>query len=595
MTDPILALLAVTALALMALGAAGAWFGPRARQGLGLAGACLAGLGATMSLVWLLLEATPIRLAVPIGLPGQSFALALDPLAAFFLVPVFVAGGAVIAFAAETAKTQGEPLCALGALVLALLAGDAAGFAVALTLAGVALSVGRVLAPVLLGPVLLAAACVLAASAVAGSRDALGGIALDEPARAALALGLTLLGPVLLAGLVLRDDLPPGVAALTAGGLAPVSVHAVMRLLSGAAPPGWWAIPVLVVSALATLHGAWSAARHDRVDGIVIGLARRLVGLVGIGLGLAMAARSADLPDLAVLALGGAMLAVTAVALCGALGLLIAQGVQDAAGSLRLDRLGGLIQRMPVSSSAMLAALLGLLALPPSLGFAALWLLAQALLAAPPAAGGLTGWVVAGLFGVLAGSAVLAMAAGLRLFGVAFLGRARWPRSSAAEEVPAPARPVLMMLAGLSLLLGLLPGLVPRVLADPAILSMVGARVGDRTAVLTLTAALDAPGYAPLPLVLLIGLVAGVILLLRRSRVTAQERRAWADGFAPPPAWLPFGDPLTQTDGAGSVPDIVLPAIRVPPVPRVPRIGAAWVLLGAMAALVIAAAAWGVA
>ena len=62
--------------------------------------------------------------------------------------------------------------------------------------------------------------------------------------------------------------------------------------------------------------------------------------------------------------------------------------------------------------------------------------------------------------------------------------------------------------------MGLLPGLIPRILADSAILSIVGTRVGDRTAVLTLSTALDAPGYAPLPLAVLVGANGEVTMFL---------------------------------------------------------------------------------
>ena len=76
---------------------------------------------------------------------------------------------------------------------------------------------------------------------------------------------------------------------------------------------------------------------------------------------------------------------ILALCLCGGLALLAAEAVRDGAGSRRLDRLGGVIHGMPVSAAAMLAALVGLSAPPPSLGFAALWLIAQSAMSAPRA------------------------------------------------------------------------------------------------------------------------------------------------------------------------------------------------------------------
>jgi hypothetical protein len=99
-------------------------------------------------------------------------------------------------------------------------------------------------------------------------------------------------------------------------------------------------------------------------------------------------------------------------------------------------------------------------------------------------------------------------------------------------------------------------------------------------------------GYPVLPLLLLALVVGGIVLWLLRRLAPSTPRfsPAWNDGLAPPPAWLPFGDPLTQTAGEGFV----------PPLPRMPRIRGVWrvrriaalpALLAAMAVL-LAALLW---
>ncbi len=67
----------------------------------------------------------------------------------------------------------------------------------------------------------------------------------------------------------------------------------------------------------------------------------------------------------------------------------------------------------------------------------------------------------------------------------------------------------------------------------------------------------EAPGYAAVPLTSLLVLVAGLVLWLRRrcgGKTSTVSGPAWEDGFAAPPQWLPFGNPVTQTSSAGFTP-----------------------------------------
>ena len=120
-TDPILPLLAGIACLLLALAAAEAWGGARIRHGIGLGAACLSGWGALLALIDLVMGNPPVRLALPIGPPAAVLSLGLDPLAAFALVLVLLAGAAVIAFAAEQPPpSRGTPPPSLAAPIAML-------------------------------------------------------------------------------------------------------------------------------------------------------------------------------------------------------------------------------------------------------------------------------------------------------------------------------------------------------------------------------------------------------------------------------------------------------------------------------------------
>ncbi len=581
----------------MTLGAVARFVARGSCQAMGFAGAGLGGLGFLLTLLSLLLGHEPDSLQFPFGLPGLPLRLTLDPLAAFFLLPAFLAGTAGIAFAAETGDTApksslaGLTLCLAG-VTLAMLAADGVTLVLGLSLAGGAVwasgEPGRPRA-LQLGVAGLAGIAVLGAAGLSGfTYEAMR----VQPAPATAVYVLALIGPGALAGLVpfhlwlipAHREAPSRAAALLSGALQPLALYLLLRLLldlCGSAPPLWWSVPLLVMGSVTALTGGWRAASEAEVDSCLAGLTERQSGLAAIGIGLALIGRATDLPNLTTLAEAAVLLLALSQAVCGTLAQLAAGAVRAGAGSRQLVLLGGLIHSMPVVAAGMGAALYGFSVLPAGAGFAALWLLFQALLAAPRFPG------LALVAAALALSGALSGAALVRLLGVAFLGRPRGPRSAAAIDIAKPARPGMLVLAGIALLIGLFPG-AALLLADPAIRQMEGAGLEDRVSILGLS------GYPVLPLVLLGVATCGAVLWLLRRQGGAPPRLspAWNDGFAPPPAWLPFGDPLTQSAGAGFVPVL----------PRLPRLGRRWrgwrrrvaalpVLLTAMAAL-LAALLW---
>ncbi|HXT79306.1 MAG TPA: proton-conducting transporter membrane subunit [Acetobacteraceae bacterium] len=586
MTDPVLPFLAMILAALLVLAAATSLVPRAMRQAAGLA-AGLSGLGCVLSTVFLVLRGTPTGLALPLGPPGLPLQLALDQLSAFFLLLVFLAGTVAIAFGVETRSAEPGtavtgPVIGLAGLVLALLAADGAGIVLGLSLTGAGLwANARPGAPrsAMLAVALLAGfACLIALMLPAvetGARFAAVRAAtrstVPSSGSAALYLGLALIGPGALAGLApfhawlvpAHKAGPPPATALLAGAVGPAAVYLLLRLLidlGGTSPPLWWGYVTLLLAAASLLLGGWRGATGPDVATVLAAGTHRQAGLAAAGIGLALLARSADLPDTAATALAAVLLLVTAQTLGTTCSVLAAGTLEQEAGSGRLDRLGGLIHRMPVIAVIVCCGIFSLSVLPPSSGFAAFWLLFHALLAAPRI-GGTGGHLVTVLIvGVLALSGALATAGGIRLIALVFLGRARTPRGAAANDVPIRIRMPLLALTGTALLLGFMPGPALRLFADPAIRLLAEEGLRGRAGILALTPASGAPGYDVLPLAALWVLFLFAILAVLRRIGSASQRTvpAWNDGFAPPPPWLPFGDPLTQADGAGFVAPIPL-------------------------------------
>jgi formate hydrogenlyase subunit 3/multisubunit Na+/H+ antiporter MnhD subunit len=477
----------------------------------------LCGGAAVLSLAILLGGVAPVAVVIPLGPPGTAMTLAVDGLAAFFLLLLSL-GGCAAGVAALDDGRAGPSLLLFGAMAFTVFAAD--GFALVLGVGLTALaarqeSVGAVLAVV----------CLVAALALLGD-GGWGFAAMRAHApdgwRAGVVLVLVLLG----AGSVLL------------GAATQIGIYVLIRVLfdlCGPATPSWWGSSLMLLGAAGALLGALRANMAGDLQAILGWATVTNVGKILAALGVALAARAADLVPLATLALGAALLLALAHAAFMSLLLLGARAVELGAGTRRLDRLGGLIHSMPVTTGCMLAGAAALAALPPTAGFAGQWMLFQAVFGAPRTGGLGVQLLTSGVVVGLALASALGAAAAVRLVGVALLGRPRSPRAAAAAEAGAATRMAMLGLAVVTGLVGLFPGAVLG-LAGPALRLLTGA---VRT---------EEPGYVA-PAIAVLLLLAGAAAV-RWTRGGTQEAQAWESGAEPPPPWLPFGDPLTQYGGA---------------------------------------------
>ncbi|MBV1796749.1 proton-conducting transporter membrane subunit [Siccirubricoccus sp. G192] len=311
-------------------------------------------------------------------------------------------------------------------------------------------------------------------------------------------------------------------------------------------------MPLLALGAASALLGALRANLEEDSKTLLACSTIENIGLIVLGFGLALAFRGTDLAVLAALAAGAALLHALNHGVFKTLLFLVAGAVAHSAGSRRLDRLGGLIHAMPVTAACALVGAMAAASLPPLSGFASEWLLLQSLLA---------GWrigdigfqvVAAAAMALAAMAAALAAAAMLRFFGLVFLGRPRSPRGAGAHEASRLERWSLLLPAGLTVLLGLFPG-VMLVLAEPAMQALVGPTALAPVQGLALVAGEGRSAYWPLAAGLLLALAGGGAywLVRRRSPLATARGPIWDCGFIDPPAHLPFGDPLTQPSAAG--------------------------------------------
>jgi hydrogenase-4 component B len=472
--------------------------------------------------------------------------LGLDGLSAFFVVVVCATAVPALLVAADALRgsQSARPLTALsGAFVLALVGVLAArdvtmflGFWELMTLVPAAAilvdrrdeAVRRAVF-VYLAITHLGGAGVWVAMLILAHEGALGG-SLDAPGLQAVVAIAAIIGFGTKAGLMpLHSWLPRAhpvapahISALMSGVMIKVALYGLIRVLfEWAGPvPLWVGIVLLALGLLSSLGGVLYALVQHELKQLLAFHSIENVGIIALGLGAALILDTAHEREWASLAFAAALLHTVNHAVFKALLFLGAGAFAQAVGGLQLDRLGGLLRRMPWTGWTFLVGCAAIAGLPPLNGFASEWLTLQALLHV--GFDSRAGISVAGALATagLAATAALAVFCFVKVVGLVLLGAPRTPAAAEALERPALTRAGLAILAFACVLLGLLPGLVLPTLAalkpGPTDLE-AGLRI-------------ELPGTGGLPPVgLAVVLIAVAALLLR---ATSTARRA-----TPTPAW----------------------------------------------------------
>jgi hydrogenase-4 component B len=321
----------------------------------------------------------------------------------------------------------------------------------------------------------------------------------------------------------------------------------------------WWGGVLLGVGALSGVAGIALAMGQRDLKRLLAYSSIENIGIIAIGLGLALLGRSLSRPDWVLLGLGGALLHVWNHSLFKSLLFFNAGAIIHATHTRDLDRLGGLAKVMPQTAALFGVGAVAICALPPLNGFASEWLLYVGLfrtLAGFPAA------AVAAVALALIGA--LALACFVKLLGVVFLGTARGEAAVAEGDSDFSMRFPMMVTAAGCLTIGLFPWLVAPLLERA---------VGNWTVLsgpqdLVISALAPLPWISALGLVLL-GLVGALRWVLKRSPRAGRRGSAgtWDCGYAQPTRRMQytgssFGQLLVQLFAIFLWPRQQWPAIR---------------------------------
>jgi formate hydrogenlyase subunit 3/multisubunit Na+/H+ antiporter MnhD subunit len=233
---------------------------------------------------------------------------------------------------------------------------------------------------------------------------------------------------------------------------------------------------VLALAGITTVLGVLYALMQHDLKRLLAYHTVENIGIIYIGLGLALAFRASGMDWAAALALTAALFHVLNHSVFKSLLFFGSGAVLVATGERDMERLGGLIHRMPRTAVLFLIGCVAISALPPLNGFVSEWLTFQAILVSPQLQQWGLRFLIPTVGALLALSAALAAACFVKAFGVTFLGRPRTPAAAQAQEIDNFSLAAMYILAAICLFAGVLPGLVIDLLS-PVVQSLIGSRL----------------------------------------------------------------------------------------------------------------------
>ena len=569
---------------LMALGVSGAFIA-RTRRGPTLVYAL--SLAVSIVLVGIALqfllqgsEAIAQARVLPIGLPWIGAHFNLDLLAAMFLLVVNLGGVSASLYGLGYGKHESDPARVvpifpvfLAAMNLVVIAGDAFTFLISwefMSLSSWALVMAHheeagnrfagfiYLVMAGFGTLALLLAFGLFAGPAGGY--AFGDMRLidHEQLRTGIIFCLALIGCGSKAGLVplhawlplAHPAAPSHVSALMSGVMTKVAVYGFIRIafdLLGP-PETWWSVVLLSVGGITAVLGVLHAILQDDLKRLLAFSTVENVGIIFIGLGLALAFESGGIYWAASLAFVAALFHVFNHSLFKSLLFYGAGAVHATTHQRSMEQLGGLIHRMPITAFAFLIGAMAIAALPPLNGFVSEWLTFQAILVSPQLSVWGLKFLIPAIGGMLALSDALAAACFVKAFGLVFLGRPRSSATQAAREAHPASRGAMLMLVGLCIAAGILPGYVIDAIS-PVTEAFVGGhlpRQADQSWLTIVPIDATRSSYNAFYLFLFTALAASIGAFVIHRFASRELRRA--------PAWdcgYPDADPALQYSSGG--------------------------------------------
>lgn len=320
---------------------------------------------------------------------------------------------------------------------------------------------------------------------------------------------------------------PSHISAIMSGIILKIGIYGLVRILSFFdTVPLWWGVTVLALGVISGVVGvAFAIGQHD-IKRLLAYHSIENIGIICIGIGVALIGVANGSKLLILLGMGGALLHVINHALFKALLFLGAGSVIHAIGTREIDQMGGLLRRMPRTALFFLTGAVAICGLPPLNGFVSELLIYLGLFTGAMQGSGAAAVALAAPFLALVGG--LAVACFVKVFGVVFLGVARSEQATHAHEAGNSMLLPMAILACICATIGLFPLLV-----SPILDSAVSAWHPSLSSSATRLAA-----HAPLGWISLLGIAVilafAVVARITRRTCADPGSETWGCGYLAP-------------------------------------------------------------
>ena len=331
---------------------------------------------------------------------------------------------------------------------------------------------------------------------------------------------------------------PSHVSAMMSGVMLKMGIYGIIRILSLFYPvPVWWGAVILGLGIISGVTGIISAIGQNDIKRLLAYSSIENIGIITMGIGAALIGQSIGNQTLLLLGMGGALLHILNHSLFKSLLFLGSGALIHAAGTRDLNRMGGLARRMPRTAPLFLVGAMAICGLPPLNGFISEYLLYFGFFssvkdgAAPIVLG--MGLAVTAL--ALIGA--LALACFVKVYGVAFLGVPRSAEAEQGHDAPWQMPAAMSLLALCCLAIGLLPQYATN-LVQPAVYAVLPSLAAAGSGITT-QAPLVWIGFIGTALIIIAALLAAGYYRRLKS-VPPASATTWGCGYLQPSARIQY-------------------------------------------------------
>ncbi|MDD5692815.1 MAG: proton-conducting transporter membrane subunit [Candidatus Omnitrophica bacterium] len=250
---------------------------------------------------------------------------------------------------------------------------------------------------------------------------------------------------------------PSHISSIMSGVMIKTAIYGLIRFVISilGVNSSWWGILILVLGVISCLVGVIYALMDHDIKRLLAYHSVENIGIILLGLGMSMFFISKGLPYLAVFALIAGLYHLVNHAIFKGLLFLCAGSVYKATGTRDIEKLGGLIKKMPHTAFYFLIGAMGISALPPLNGFVSEWLTLQAFFLGASSVTGGSKFFLGVCAGMLALTGGLAAACFVKAFGITFLAQPRSRHAEEAREVSFSMKAGMLFLSVLTVIFGL--------------------------------------------------------------------------------------------------------------------------------------------